>query len=88
MSVADIDQWEINEAFAAQVIAVTDALGLDEAKVNPRGGAIALGHPLGATGARLAVSLCRAISRGECGRGVVALCVGGGQGVAAVFERV
>ena len=88
LSVADIDQWEINEAFAAQVIAVTDDLGLDEAKVNPRGGAIALGHPLGATGARLAVSLCRAISRGECGRGVVALCVGGGQGVAAVFERV
>lgn len=88
LSIADIDQWEINEAFAAQVIAVADELGLDEAKVNPQGGAIALGHPLGATGARLAVSLCRAISRGECRRGVVALCVGGGQGVAAVFERV
>ena len=88
LSVADIDRWEINEAFAAQVIAVADALGLDEAKVNPQGGAIALGHPLGATGARLAVSLCRAISRGECARGLVALCVGGGQGVAAVFERV
>lgn len=88
LSVLDIDRWEINEAFAAQVIAVTDELGLDEARVNPCGGAISLGHPLGATGARLTVSLCRAIGRGDCARGVVALCVGGGQGVAAVFERV
>jgi acetyl-CoA acetyltransferase len=84
----DVDQWEINEAFAAQVLSVIDLLGLDEERVNPRGGAISLGHPIGATGARLVVSLCHAMARGEARRGVVALCVGGGQGVAAVFERV
>lgn len=88
ISISDIDQWEINEAFAAQVLSVIDLLGLDEECVNPRGGAISLGHPLGATGARLVVSLCHAMARGEVQRGVVALCVGGGQGVAAVFERV
>jgi acetyl-CoA acyltransferase len=88
ISITDIDQWEINEAFAAQVLSVIDLLGLDEECVNPRGGAISLGHPLGATGARLVVSLCHAMARGEVQRGVVALCVGGGQGVAAVFERV
>ncbi|MBM4095417.1 MAG: thiolase family protein [Planctomycetes bacterium] len=86
LSVGDIDRWEINEAFAAQVLAVIDELELDESRVNPRGGAIALGHPLGATGARLLVSLSRSIGRGDCRRGVVALCVGGGQGVAAVLE--
>jgi len=88
ISMGDVDQWEINEAFAAQILSVIDLLGLDEERVNPRGGAISLGHPIGATGARLVVSLCHAMARGEARRGVVALCVGGGQGVAAVFERV
>ncbi len=83
-----LDLVELNEAFAAQAIAVIRDAGLDEARVNPNGGAIALGHPIGATGAILTVKLMHAL-RGTAHRfGLVAMCIGGGQGIAAVFERV
>jgi acetyl-CoA C-acetyltransferase len=83
----DIDLIELNEAFAAQAVAVVRDLGLDSAKVNPSGGAIALGHPLGATGAILTVKLMYALERAGGTYGVVSMCIGGGQGMAAVFSR-
>jgi acetyl-CoA C-acetyltransferase len=83
----DIDVIEFNEAFAAQAVAVSRDLGLDPDKVNPSGGAIALGHPIGATGAILTVKLMHALERLDRRTGMVTMCVGGGQGVAAVFER-
>lgn len=83
----EIHLFELNEAFAAQAVAVARALDLDPDRVNVDGGAIALGHPVGATGAILVVKLMHALERTGGRYGVVALCVGGGQGMAAVFER-
>jgi len=87
LTVADLDLVELNEAFASQSIAVIRELGLDEEKVNVNGGAIAIGHPLGMSGARLVVTLLHELRR-RCGRyGVATMCVGVGQGQAALFER-
>jgi acetyl-CoA C-acetyltransferase len=83
-----IDLFELNEAFAAQGLAVLRDLKLDPARVNPNGGAIALGHPIGASGARILVTLLHALEARHLKRGVAALCIGGGQGVAMVVERV
>jgi len=84
----DIDWFELNEAFAAQSLAVIDTLHLDPAKVNPMGGAIALGHPLGATGAIRAATVVHALRRKQLRYGMVTMCVGMGQGAAGIFERV
>jgi len=83
-----IDWIELNEAFAAQSIAVMNTLGLDPAKVNPMGGAIALGHPLGATGAIRSATVVHALQRKKLKYGMVTMCVGMGQGAAGIFERV
>ena len=83
----DIDWFELNEAFAAQSLAVMHTLGLDPAKVNPMGGAIALGHPLGATGAIRAATVIHALHRHQLKYGMVTMCVGMGQGAAGIFER-
>lgn len=87
-TLADVERVEINEAFAAIAIAVTRELGLDEAIVNPDGGAIAHGHPIGATGAVLVTRLVHALHRTGARRGLVALCIGGGQGIAAAVETI
>jgi acetyl-CoA C-acetyltransferase len=87
LSLRDIDVYELNEAFAAQSLAVIRELGLDPARVNPHGGAIALGHPIGASGGRILVSLLHEMRRTHAGRGVAALCVGGGQGQAAIIRN-
>jgi acetyl-CoA acetyltransferase family protein len=84
----DIDLFEINEAFAAQYLAVEKELGLDREKVNVNGGAIALGHPLGATGARLLLTLTLELRRRGATRGIAAACIGGGQGIAALVETL
>ncbi|MFZ9373626.1 MAG: acetyl-CoA C-acyltransferase, partial [Burkholderiaceae bacterium] len=84
----DIDWFELNEAFAAQSLAVMNTLGLDPAKVNPMGGAIALGHPLGATGAIRSATVVHALRRKNLRYGMVTMCVGMGQGAAGIFERV
>lgn len=86
VSPAHFDAIELNEAFAAQALACIDALGLDPAKVNPQGGAIALGHPIGASGARLVVHLAHRIAAGGTVHGLAALCAGGGMGIAASLE--
>jgi len=83
----DIDHIELNEAFASQSVAVIRELGLDTDKVNPLGGAIALGHPLGATGAKLTATLLHALKRNNGRYGMVTMCIGGGMGAAALFER-
>jgi acetyl-CoA acyltransferase len=83
-----IDWFELNEAFAAQALAVIQDLGLDPAKVNPMGGAIALGHPLGATGAIRAATLVHALQRNKLKYGMVTMCVGTGMGAAGIFERM
>ncbi len=83
-----VDLFEINEAFAAQMVAVIARLGLDAAKVNVNGGAIALGHPIGASGARVLTTLMYALKARALRRGVAALCLGGGNGVAVAIERV
>eukprot|EP00933_Yihiella_yeosuensis_P040534 TRINITY_DN34863_c0_g1_i1.p1 TRINITY_DN34863_c0_g1~~TRINITY_DN34863_c0_g1_i1.p1 ORF type:complete len:406 (-),score=89.17 TRINITY_DN34863_c0_g1_i1:101-1318(-) len=85
--VADLDLIEANEAFAAQAIAVNKEMGWDTAKVNVNGGAIALGHPIGASGCRVAVDLIHELQRSGKQRGLATLCIGGGQGVAMAFER-
>jgi acetyl-CoA acetyltransferase len=83
----DVGLWEVNEAFAAQYLAVEKALELDRSKVNVNGGAIALGHPIGATGVRLLLTLAREMQKKNVQYGVATLCVGGGQGAAVVLER-
>ena len=88
LSINDIDWFELNEAFAAQSLAVINTLGLDATKVNPMGGAIALGHPLGATGAMRAATVIHALQRHQLTYGMVTMCVGMGQGAAGIFERV
>ena len=85
---ADMDVIESNEAFAAQAMAVTQDLGLDPAKVNPNGGAVALGHPIGATGCILTVKALYELQRTQKRYALVTMCIGGGQGIAAIFERV
>ena len=87
MRLEDIDLIELNEAFAAQAIAVVNTLGLDSAKVNINGGAIALGHPLGCTGAKLSVQILGDLKRLNKKYGMVSACVGGGQGIAGLIER-
>jgi acetyl-CoA acyltransferase len=84
----ELDWIELNEAFAAQSLAVINTLGLDPAKVNPMGGAIALGHPLGATGAIRSATVVHALRRKNLKYGMVTMCVGMGQGAAGIFERV
>jgi acetyl-CoA C-acetyltransferase len=85
-SIADVDLVELNEAFAAQAVAVTRDLGLDPARVNVQGGAVALGHPIGASGARVLTTLLYALKRTGGRRGVATLCLGGGNGVAMAVE--
>jgi acetyl-CoA C-acetyltransferase len=85
---ADMDVVESNEAFAVQAMAVTKDLGLDPAKVNPNGGAVALGHPIGATGAILTVKALYELERTQKRYALVTMCIGGGQGIAAIFERI
>jgi len=87
MSVNDVDLWEINEAFAVVAIANNQLLKLDPAKVNVRGGAVVLGHPIGASGARLMVTLLYAMKDLNKRRGVASLCIGGGEGIAMMVER-
>jgi acetyl-CoA C-acetyltransferase len=87
LQLSDIDIIEFNEAFAAQVLAVVDELHFDLDKMNPNGGAIALGHPIGATGNILTVKLLFELQRADKELGLVTLCIGGGQGIAAVFKR-
>jgi acetyl-CoA acyltransferase len=87
MDISQIDLIELNEAFASQSLAVINTLGLDAAKVNINGGAIALGHPLGCTGAKLTVQLLSDLKRTNKKYGMVSACVGGGQGIAGIFER-
>lgn len=84
---ADVDLWEINEAFAAQSLAVINELALDPERVNVNGGAIALGHPIGASGARVLVTLLHEMTRREARRGIATLCIGGGMGIALGVER-
>ncbi len=88
LRVEDIDLIESNEAFAAQACAVSKQLGFDPARVNPNGGAIALGHPVGATGAILMVKTLYELKRTGGRYGLITMCIGGGQGIAAIFERV
>ncbi len=88
MSLADIDLIELNEAFASQALAVIRALGLDESRVNVNGGAIALGHPLGCTGAKLTVQIMHEMPRRDAQFGMVTMCIGGGMGAAGLFERL
>ena len=88
LTVADIDRVELNEAFASQAVACMTELGLDPAKTNVHGGAIALGHPLGASGARMATTLVRELRRSGGRYGIAAMCVGVGQGIAMLVERV
>jgi acetyl-CoA C-acetyltransferase len=88
MSARDIDLWEINEAFAAVVLQTTRALGIDPERVNVNGGAIALGHPLGATGAILLGTALDELERRGQSTALVTLCIGGGQGIAVILERV
>ncbi|HJQ27443.1 MAG TPA: acetyl-CoA C-acetyltransferase [Blastocatellia bacterium] len=87
LRLADIDLFELNEAFAAQSLAVVRELGIDPARVNVNGGAIALGHPIGASGARVLVTLLYEMRRRDVRRGLAALCIGGGQGIAMIVER-
>ena len=87
LSLADIDLFEINEAFSAVPLVAIRALGIDPERVNVNGGAVAIGHPIGASGARLAVTLIRELQSRKQRYGVASLCIGGGEAVAAVFER-
>jgi acetyl-CoA C-acetyltransferase len=87
VSLADIGVIELNEAFAAQALAVIDDLGLDEAKVNPNGGAIALGHPIAATGSAITAKALSEMEREDHQYGLVTLCIGGGQGIAMLLGR-
>jgi acetyl-CoA acyltransferase len=88
LTLQDIELVELNEAFACQALAVIEAAGLDPAKVNVNGGAVALGHPLGCTGAKLTAQLLSELQRRKARYGVVTMCVGGGMGAAGIFERL
>jgi acetyl-CoA acetyltransferase len=86
LSAANIDRVELNEAFAAQAIPCIRELGLDPTRVNVNGGAIAIGHPLGASGARMATTLCHELRRNRLRFGLASMCVGVGQGISVLFE--
>jgi acetyl-CoA acyltransferase len=88
LKLADIGLIELNEAFAAQSLACVKELGIDPAKVNVNGGAIALGHPLGCTGAKLTASILQEMQRSDTRYGMVSMCIGGGMGAAGIFEKV
>ncbi|HYT23169.1 MAG TPA: thiolase family protein, partial [Candidatus Polarisedimenticolia bacterium] len=88
LSLSDIAVIELNEAFAAQSLAVIQQAGLDASRVNPHGGAIALGHPLGCTGAKLTATILRELQRKNARYGMVTMCIGGGMGAAGIFERL
>ncbi len=88
LKLEDIDLFEINEAFASQAVAVVRDLGISENKVNVNGGAIALGHPVGATGTILVVKLMNEMKRRGSKYGAVTMCIGGGQGIATIFENL
>mmetsp|Transcript_43558 Transcript_43558/g.42028 ORF Transcript_43558/g.42028 Transcript_43558/m.42028 type:complete len:106 (-) Transcript_43558:57-374(-) len=87
LAVKDIDVFEINEAFASQATYCVNKLGVPKEKLNPRGGALALGHPLGCTGARMMVTLFHELERTQKKYGIVSMCIGTGMGAAGVFER-
>ena len=86
-TLAEVDLFEINEAFSVQLVAVMRELGIDAAKVNVNGGAVALGHPIGASGARVLTTLLYEMKRRNVRRGIASLCLGGGNGVALAVER-
>jgi acetyl-CoA C-acetyltransferase len=88
LNIGDIDLFELNEAFAAQSLAVIRELGVDPAKVNVNGGAIALGHPIGASGARVLTTLVYALRARKLRYGIAALCIGGGMGIAMIVENL
>jgi acetyl-CoA C-acetyltransferase len=88
MKLEDIDLIELNEAFAAQILAVEKELKWDRSRVNVHGGAIALGHPVGATGAKILTTLLYALKTYDKTLGLVSMCIGGGQGVAMIVERL
>jgi len=88
LKLADIDVIELNEAFATQALSVIKVGGLDAARVNPNGGAVALGHPLGCTGAKLTATIIRELKRRKARYGLVTMCVGGGMGAAGIFESL
>ncbi|MEO7235587.1 MAG: acetyl-CoA C-acetyltransferase [Lapillicoccus sp.] len=88
MSIGDMDLYEINEAFAAQVLPSADALGMDPERLNVNGGAIALGHPFGSTGARITTTLLNGLQERDGTFGLETMCVGGGQGMAIIYERI
>jgi acetyl-CoA acetyltransferase family protein len=88
MALTDVDLVELNEAFAAQALTCIDELSLDEERLNVRGGAIAIGHPLGASGARIATTLIHAMVDRDASVGLATMCIGLGQGIAVLFERV
>ena len=88
LKLADIDRIEINEAFGAQVLACVRELDIDQTKLNVNGGAIAIGHPLGASGVRLTLTLARELQRSGGRYGISSACIGGGQGIAMLIERV
>jgi acetyl-CoA C-acetyltransferase len=87
LELGDIDLFELNEAFAAQSLAVLRELDINPERINPHGGAIALGHPIGASGGRILVTLLHEMRRRDAGRGIATLCVGGGQGQAAIIHN-
>jgi len=87
LKTSDIDIFELNEAFASQAAYCVEKLGLDASKVNPKGGAIALGHPLGCTGARQIATLLPELKRNNGKYGIVSMCIGTGMGAAAVIQR-
>ena len=88
LKLEQMDTIESNEAFAAQALGVSKMLGMDAAKVNPNGGAVALGHPIGATGAILTIKAMYELQRTGGRYGLITMCIGGGQGIAAIIERV
>ena len=88
LSIGDFDVIESNEAFAAQALAVNKGLGIDPAKVNPNGGAIALGHPVGATGCIITIKALYELERIGGGIGLITMCIGGGQGIAIAIETL
>jgi len=88
LKLADMEVIELNEAFAAQALGVIKEAELDPARVNPNGGAVALGHPLGCTGAKLTATLLRELKRRKARHGMVTMCVGGGMGAAGIFENL
>jgi acetyl-CoA acyltransferase len=88
LKLEDIDVFELNEAFAAQALSVIKEAGLDPNKINPNGGAVALGHPLGCTGAKLTATILRELKRRNGKYGIVTMCIGGGMGAAGIYENI